>query len=217
MIKAVIFDMDGVLLDSQPVHFKADMEVLAKCGRNVTQSEVEKYAGTPNQNRWVKYKNDFGLTQSTDELIKLHGIILSSLIESQKLLPVKGVKELLIKIKDKQYKTSVASSSSRDFVYKVLDLADLLKFFDELVCGGDVKRGKPEPDIFLKAAEHLGAKPEECIIFEDSTNGVAAALAAKIKCIGYRNETSGNQDLSKATVIIDSFYDIPKITEYLPL
>lgn len=217
MIKAVIFDMDGVLLDSQPAHFRADIGVLARCQCSVTQEMVEIYAGMPNPDRWARYKNDFGLSESVEELIHMHSEILNTILDNERLAPVRGVKDLLKKIKDDCYKTAVASSSSREFVYKVLDLADLLIYFDLLVCGEDVTRGKPAPDIFLKAAEKLKVEPSECVIFEDSANGINAAFAAGIKCIGYRNETSGNQDLSKASAVIDSFYDLVMITEYIPL
>lgn len=217
MIKAVIFDMDGVLLDSQPVHFRADIGVLARCQYSVTQEMVEKYAGSPNPDRWARYKKDFGMVESIDELINMHCEVLGAILDKERLAPVSGVEELLRKIKDCDYKTAVASSSSREFVYKVLNLAGLLTYFDFLVCGEDVTRGKPAPDIFLKAAKKLAVEPSECVIFEDSANGVNAAFAASIKCIGYRNETSGNQDLSKASVVIDSFYDLTRIAEYIPL
>jgi len=216
-IKAVIFDLDGVLLDSQPVHFKTDLSVLARCGVDLTQEALERYAGTPNKDRWGMFKRDFNLSQSVDALISMHTDILNNILETETLPVVAGIPAILTKIKNAGLKTAVASSSSREFVSKVLDTAGLLPYFDALICGNDVLNGKPAPDIFLKAAKTLNAAPSECIIFEDSANGIAAAAAAGIICIAYRNKTSGRQDLSKAQEIIDSFSDYYTIKKYIML
>ncbi|MDR1688043.1 MAG: HAD family phosphatase [Clostridiales bacterium] len=217
MINAAIFDLDGVLIDSQPVHFRTDMAVLAKYSRPVSPEVLDKYAGTPNHNRWEMLRRDFEIEASTDELIKAHNKILHEILDTEGLIPVKGAKQLLEALKENGYKTAVASSSSRDFVVKALKMVGFLNYFDELVCGPEVLNGKPAPDIFLRAARALDASLRECVIFEDSENGVKAANAAGILCIGYQNPTSGKQDLSLADVIIDSFYDLDKMRKYLSI
>lgn len=98
----------------------------------------------------------------------------------------------------------LGSKKNIDLILKKLDIE---KYFDFVVSGEQVVKGKPEPDIFLKVADHYGRQPNDCIVIEDSTNGVLAAKAAKMFCIGYYNPYSGNQDLTKADLIIDNFKD----------
>src|SRR5690606_5174684 len=89
----------------------------------------------------------------------------------------------------------------------ILQKLDIEKYFDFVVSGEQVVKGKPEPDIFLKVANHYSIHPKDCMVIEDSTNGVLAAKAANMFCVGYYNPSSGNQDLTKADLIIDSFND----------
>lgn len=215
MYKAVIFDLDGVLVDSQPFHFVVDQAVLAKNGVFVPLEVVHGYAGMANQNRFVKYKNDFSITTSVEELIQTHIETIAELLDKSDLSVVDGIPELLSMLKQKGFKISVASSSSYDFIYKMLDKLGIRDYFDPVISGEDMKNSKPAPDIFLHAARVQGCEPSECIVIEDSAVGVAAAVAAGIKCIGYQNPTSGEQDLSGADMIIDDFSVLTENSDWL--
>jgi beta-phosphoglucomutase-like phosphatase (HAD superfamily) len=208
MRDTVIFDMDGVLIDSQPLHFNIDLEVLRIAGASPMQADVERRAGMANRDRWPGYKREFGLSLSVDELISLHVGILMKLFRESALGPVSGIPELLATLKEARIKTAVASSSSMALINLVLEKLRIARYFDDLVTGEDVKNGKPAPDVFLKAAEILGSPPENCAVIEDSANGVLAARRAGMRCVAYRNPASGEQDLSPADMIIDSFSQI---------
>lgn len=204
-MKAVIFDLDGVLIDSQPFHFEVDILVLREAGIECGLEVVQRYAGMANRDRWAKYRKDFSLGKTSEELIEIHVKIMNEYLDTARLEPIDGVRELLEFLAAKKIKLAVASSSSHSFIGRVLRKINAESFFDIITSGEDVPNGKPAPDVFLLAASMLGEKPEDCVIIEDSSNGVAAANAAGIRCIGYVNKSSGEQNLSGADVIIDSY------------
>ena len=206
MKKAIIFDMDGVLIDSQPLHFEVDKLVLHQVDYPAQGKDVEKYAGMSNADRWAKYKKDYELQATIEELTAAHVAALKDLFGNREdLKPIDGILPLLQMLKERGLSMSVASSSSYDFVYMVLDKLNIADYFDLVVSGEDMPKSKPEPDIFLATAQKHGCSVEECIVIEDSKNGVLAAKAAHMKCIGYINPTSGEQDISMADLIIDDF------------
>jgi len=202
--------MDGVLIDSQPLHFDIDMEVLKAAGASPKRTDVERRAGKANKDRWSEYKQEFLLSLSVEELINLHVSILMRIFRETQLTPVDGIPELLTLLKEARVKTAVASSSSLDLINLVLEKLNISNYFDAVITGEDVKNSKPEPDVFLKAVEILGSIPENCVVIEDSSHGVLAAKRAGMYCIAYNNPTSGKQDLSPADTEIDSFNKINK-------
>lgn len=205
MIELVIFDMDGVLVNSQPIHFKADILTLKSFGVNITQKELEPYAGTSNPDRFAKFKNDFGIKESINQITLTQQGIIFDLIAKQNLELVSGIENLLNDLKVHNLKLAVASSSSYKLVNTILNKLNIINYFDLIVSGEDMANSKPDPCIFLATANKLNISPSNCVVIEDSTNGVLASVAACMKCIGYINITSGNQDLSKADLIIDDF------------
>lgn len=208
MIKAVIFDMDGVIIDSQPIHYEADKLALKSVGIDVSYNDLEKYAGTSNINRFTRFKKDFNLILSIKDFISIQQNIIFSLVAKAELLPISGIKELLESLKSNDIKIAVASSSSYIFIDTILNSINVKNYFTQVVSGEDMANSKPAPDIFLATAAKLNTEPSECVVIEDSMNGVLAAKEAGMKCIGYVNINSGSQDLSKATVIIDDFAKI---------
>ncbi len=127
------------------------------------------------------------------------------LIDSE---PLHGITELLQCLEENNIKMAVASSSSMVFIETVLKKLSIERYFEFYISGENIIKSKPEPDIFLKAAQMLRTEPAQCIVIEDSKNGVIAAKRAGMKCIGYINTNSGNQDLSPATKIIDNFHSL---------
>ena len=207
-MKAVIFDMDGVLVDSQPYHFKADIDTMAEYGVIKDQKFYESFAGTLTADRMRTLKEMFGLDVPVEEMtIKRENMILD-IMGKEDIKPVSGIPEFLRSIKEKGLTTAVASSSDYKLINLILDRLKIAKYFDSVTSGSDVKRGKPSPDVFLLAAERIGIEPAECLVVEDSENGVKAAKAAGMKALGYINPTCGKQDLSLADFITDDFKKI---------
>lgn len=208
MLKAVIFDMDGVLVDSEPFHFEVDKRVLKKCGFIANDDILNPYVGVSNPEMWKDLKEKYNLILSVEELLKLQSELRMDALNEKKIEAIDGIQELLNELKQNKIITAVASSSSRFFIEAILDALRIREYFAVILSGEEVQRGKPYPDIFLKTAEMLRVSPQECVVIEDSTNGVKAALSAGMKCIGYANLNSGLQDLSSAYTIVDSICKI---------
>lgn len=183
MNKLIIFDCDGVLVDSEILAHQDDVDALLSMGYSITLEEsIKRFTGI-NDNDFKKilhneadiYISDGFFEQRRKELIKSFELHLNPLIE-----PV------LLQLTDKIQKC-VASSSSKERVIKALQLTDQFKFFSEstIFVSEQVRRGKPKPDLFIFAAEKMGYLPENCIVIEDSIPGIQAAMAAKMKVIGF--------------------------------
>ena len=208
MIEAVIFDMDGVLIDSEPLHFKVDEMVLKLLQVDKGKHYLERFVGYTNPAMWKIIKEENQLEQSIEALIELQMRIKLDFLEKNNFVAIDGVLELLNNIQAKKIPLAIASSSPRIFIEAVIVKIQIEKYFQIVVSGEEVPKSKPEPDVFLKAAELLDVKPERCIVIEDSKSGTLAAKSAGMKCVGFRNSNSGNQDLSFADLIVDDFNEI---------
>lgn len=204
-MKAVIFDMDGVLVDSQPYHFKADIDTMAEYGVIKDQKFYEAFAGTLTSDRMRILKDLFKLDIPVEEMVKKREDMILEIMAREDIKPVSGIPEFLKSIKNRGLKTAVASSSGYDLIGLILSRLGISEYFDSITSGNDVKRGKPDPDVFLLAAERIGVNPRDCFVVEDSENGVKAAKSAGMKALGYINPTSGYQCLDMADFITDDF------------
>ncbi|MFL0252073.1 HAD family hydrolase [Clostridium neuense] len=210
MIKAVIFDMDGVIIDSEPIHLEFAMELFKKLGVIMSNEEYSKFIGTTSQYMWDTIKKKYNLNNKVEELIEMERNGFFEFLSSPDMTikPIEYIPELLKALHENNYKVALASSSPIRVIEFIINSFKIRDYFDEIVTGDFVKRSKPEPDIFLYAAEKLGVLPQECAVIEDSHNGVLAAKRAGMKCIAYRNLNSGNQDISKADRIINAFNEL---------
>ncbi|MDP4143379.1 MAG: HAD family phosphatase [Bacillota bacterium] len=206
--KAVIFDKDGVIVNTESIHNKVFNNFCTEHGWTITKEEYEELMGMTSTEKFIRLKQRFDFKDNITALVDSFQYRYIDVIASSKeLKPIEGV-DILIKNLHKQgIKLAVASSATRKKIELVLDRFDLTKYFHATVSGYEVEKSKPAPDIFLKAAEKLVAAPEECIVIEDSANGVAAAKAANMYCIGYQNPLE-HQDLSKADIVIKHFSDL---------
>lgn len=208
MLKAVIFDMDGVLIDSEPMHARVAMMVLKEYGITVTNDYICTFIGTTNRKMFETMIDDFHIDATVEDLLTLDAKILKKVHEEEGYPAIEGTKELIIDLYNNGIKLAIASSSSAAMIEEVTNALGIRKYFTKLVSGANIKHPKPAPDVFLMAAKELGVDPSECMIIEDSMHGVVAAKAAGMKSIGFINKNSGNQDLSKAFVLIESFKDV---------
>ena len=210
MLKAVIFDMDGVLVDSEPVHFAADYKML-KSNFNIElrYEDYRQYIGSTIEKLWKFFREKYKLFDyEWNELMEMAEKVLAEMTERDGYPKIEGVSELVKELKSKGYMLAVASSSPMMKIERNLKQLGIYELFDKRVSGMEIKNPKPSPDIFLKASELLSVKPSECIVIEDSENGVLSAKAAGMACLGFVNPSSGNQDLSKADYLFEGFLNI---------
>lgn len=208
MLKAVIFDMDGVIVNTEPIYYTVIKELLNEMGHGIDYKEYEKLIGTTNEYTWDSLKKDFSITRNTQELIDEMMLLKEVIIKRDGYKTIDGIKELILNLKSNNIKLAVASSSPISDILDVTMSTETYKYFDKLITGESVSKSKPFPDVFLKAAKELNVEPEECIVIEDSKSGVSAAKSANMKCIGFKNIDSGNQDLSRADSLVESIKDL---------
>ncbi len=207
-ITTIIFDMDGVLINSEPTHQKMGREQFEALGLNISDEEFMSYVGTSSINMWTRIINKHGLNEDPyDLLLKGRGKYIKVLKEG-KVPMVEGAMDLVKRLHKKGYKLVVASSASRKTVEAVLDYFDLQKYFIAKIAGDEVEHSKPNPEIFLKIAKAVGSSPDECLVIEDSSNGVKAAKDAGMACVAYKNHGTGIQDLSQADMIVTDLSEI---------
>jgi HAD superfamily hydrolase (TIGR01509 family) len=209
MIQAAIFDLDGVIIDSEPVHLAIEERMFKELGVDLSKEEYGSFVGTSPRNMWDVIVKKYGISSTADELVKKqHGCYLDYMADQKDLHPIPGVAELIRKLHDDNFRLVVASSSSMEVINIVLVKFNLSHYFMARVSGADLVQSKPHPEIFITAAKLAHCLPQECVAVEDSKNGITSAKAAGMKCIGFFNPNSGNQNLEAADLIIKSFDEL---------
>ncbi|GIP18091.1 phosphatase [Paenibacillus montaniterrae] len=208
MVKAFIFDMDGVIIDSEPLHFAVDLMILEQFGLNLEKEKLEQYVGMTNPEMWRLIKEQYGVTNTVEEMIEAQLARKLTHLDEIELEPISGIRELLLELRNNNISIGLASSSPRVFIEAVLTKFNIIDQFSCIVSGEEVDRGKPAPDVYLEAARMLKVKPEDCVVLEDAKHGVKAAKSAGMQCIGFVNPNSGNQDLSEADFAVTSIGEI---------
>jgi HAD superfamily hydrolase (TIGR01509 family) len=208
MLKAVIFDMDGVLVDSEPLHARAHVLSLKELGIHINIEYCYHFIGSTTLHMLNTMIKDFNLNFTANELLDLYNKAKQKLIDIEGYDAIPFTKELIMDLHNNGIKLAIASSSTIEEITNVVNALGISEYFNKLISGTTVAKPKPAPDVFLKAVQELGVECNECIIIEDSCNGVNAAVSANIPVIGYINEHSGQQDLSKACFLIEGFEEI---------
>ena len=192
MIEAVIFDMDGVISDTQKLHAKVESELLLRYGVDLSPDEItRRYAGVKTREFFAELLDEKGLSYDIDVLIEEKWIKMRE-FTSAPVDCIEGALQLIKSLFDDGYLLAVASASNFDYVNSVLESLNVKDYFSCVVSGDMVKRGKPNPEIFLLAASRLGVNPESCVVIEDGISGMQAARDANMKCIGLVGDKRGS-------------------------
>jgi HAD superfamily hydrolase (TIGR01509 family) len=198
---AVIFDMDGVLAETEPINERASAAVLARRGANLTAVEYRSLAGQSNDVSWAWIIDRCGLTDSVAILGQEYVQELIPLLTD--LVPSPGVLEMVVRLRASGVLLAVGSSSPRAAVDAVLNVLNLTHAFDAVVTGDDVTHGKPAPDIFRLTSEQLSVEPGECLVIEDSPSGLEAAARAGMPAVAVVTRYIPREALS-ANLVVDS-------------
>ena len=212
MLKGIIFDMDGVLINSEPFHYQVWKEALKKRGINLDYEIYKPCIGSTVQVLMQILHEHYGVDEKDDSLSLEVKNLKQEMIEKQGYPPlIPYVKDMLERFHEAGYQMAVASSSPQEYIENVTSYWGISPYFQVLVSGEHVEHPKPAPDIFLKTADILGLLPEECLVIEDSENGCRAAKAAGMTCMAYYNPDSGKQNLQTASVVVEGFEEIDAI------
>ena len=205
-LQCVIFDMDGVIIDSEEIHKKAYYETFKSLGVDVSEELYKTMTGSSTINAFQKLVNHFNLNDIPEELVLQKRKRYVNYFENDPTLAlVHGVKELIKFLNKQNLKLVLASSSAMVNINRVFSRFDLNQYFTVKISGADLTASKPHPEIFEKAAILGGVSKEQCIVIEDSDNGIKAANDAGIFVVGYENPLVSDQTLKDANLIIRDY------------
>ena len=213
MIKAIIFDMDGLMIDSERVTFECYQERLKDMNFTMDEEYYKTLLGKPIKGIYQRFYDVYGNDFPIENVIQDVHQLMAERFETEGVPVKKGLVELLHYLKDNNYKTIVATSSNRDRVDKILAQAKITEFFDDSICGDEVTKGKPNPEVFLKSCQKLGVNVDEAIVLEDSEAGIQASYDANIKVICIPDMKYPEKQYEEKTFKI--LKDLTEVTAYL--
>ena len=209
MLKAVIFDMDGVIVNSEPLHHLAYKKMFEEFKLDVSSSLYESFTGQSTHSICKQLCKIFNIHEDPNELVVSKRKHFKLIFENDTSFQmIDGALELIQNYFDNNVTLILASSASMTNIDRIFKKFDLNKFFKAKISGADLKESKPNPEIFIKAAKMSGFNKKECIVIEDSTNGIIAAKSAGIYCVGYNSYNSKNQNYGNADLVISSLNEI---------
>lgn len=205
MLKGIIFDMDGVISDSERLYVEVKNEVLGKFDIHDIPLEYHlQFVGTTHEYQWEHMSKRFHLEHvSTEEYLEVFYEVKNRVFEEEGVVPIEGALDFIARLKEHGYKLAIASSSTIDEIEMTLQRYGIRQQFDAITSGWEVEHGKPAPDIFLLAAKRLGLEPAECMVIEDSPNGAKGAIDGGIFCLGFRNAKFPLNDMKMADAVYE--------------
>ncbi len=205
MLKAIIFDMDGVIIDSEPQHAKAALRVFERLHAPADLAYCKSFIGSSTKKLCEDSIAHFHLDITADKLLQEMNNEKKAVLGEEGYQIMPGITELIKVLYQKGVHLAIASSSSLAEIENVVKSIGIKKYFTKLISSTHVEKPKPAPDSFLLALKELGVSAKETVVVEDSCYGCQAAKAAGIVCVGFVNPNSGSQDLSSADVLLESF------------
>lgn len=208
MLKAILFDMDGVIIDSEPLHALAAVNAMEKFGIHISIDFCYSFIGSTAKHMLEVIKENWQLSATIEELMQANDEAKKELLLKEGYPAIPGIYTLMQALRHEGYKIAIASSSPTKEILETVKQQQLTEFVQEIISGMQVAHPKPAPDIFLAAAKALDVLPSECLVIEDSSNGLRAAKTAGIPRLAFHNPNSGSQDLSAADCVVESFEEV---------
>ena len=216
MIRAVVFDVDGLLADTETLHFRSFQMLAKKYGHSVSHEAFRGFVGVTDVENIDWMKKTFGIEEDDASMRAERKQMYLDLVRIRRLDPAPGLRELLQFCTRTGLRRAVASSASALEVNVVLErlsarepaLSPVRVVFDEIVTGNDVQHNKPHPEIYLTVAERLGLSPASCVALEDSRPGVESAKSAGLLCLAVPTEHTSEQDFSRADAVFGSLLEV---------
>ena len=208
-MKAVIFDMDGVIIDSESIHADMKIRTLNHFGITIDMEDCVAYVGRSTKAFFSDFAQRAKKPVSVQEMVDYkHKIYLEYIKDCASIEPIEGIMPLIVGLNEKNVPIALASSADRKIINTVLTRFELKGAFKYILSGAELPASKPDPAIYRITAEKLGIAPAQCVVIEDAAAGIAAAKDAGMYCIAYDNPNSGPQDLSRADKVVNSIADI---------
>lgn len=209
-IEAVVFDLDGVLVDSEPIHFRAANRVLARYGSSISEAEYRAFIGLGETATWAAWRERSRIHDSVEALVSAHTRARLEEIAAG-VEVIDDAVRLARQLRGSGMRLAIASSSTREIIDALLSALGLDSLFAVRISGEDaeVRASKPAPDVYLAAAARLGVAAPACLAIEDSGPGVLAAKRAGMTCIAVPNRWTVDQDFSEADVVLESLRYFP--------
>lgn len=212
MERVIIFDMDGVLINSEALHYQLWRQVFAENGVEIDFDHYKDCIGSRDDVLMELIYRGYGADfRRRPDLLERFEELKRKYIDEKGVPEILGVRETLQILQERGYRMAVASSSPQAYIELCTAKVGIAQHFEVLFSGQRVAHPKPAPDVFLAAAQAMDVKPEMCVVVEDSHNGSRAAKAAGMRCIGFVNPDSGDQDLGAADVLIHRFDELPEL------
>lgn len=209
MIKAVIFDLDGTIIETESITSKSYGMMIKSYGKSPISNQhgLIQTPGIRGDDSWKELKEKYEIDEDVEVLRNKRREIYIDLLKGN-IHALPGVTSLLKLLKEKQIKTALATGSAPYVIDLILTELHIKDFFDAIVNGKEVKKGKPNPECFTKASQKLGIDPKYCLVLEDAQFGVAAAKSAGMKVVAIPTANTKQYDLSKADLVVSSMEEV---------
>ena len=206
MMRAFIYDMDGVIVDSEIIHMKAEKILLEYYGIQADEALLMPYRGTSDAAMFEDIRLKYNAAYDVEGIVAEKDVLMRRLLQEEELVPIDGSLALIEAtnaLRARGIYTAIASSSPHEVISHVTERFGIADKFDVIVSGAELPVSKPDPAIYLQTAQLLGVHPGDCLVLEDAAAGAQAATAAGMTCIGFRSPHSGMQDFSACARIIN--------------